>query len=71
MTKFLEMFGSKKFTVAILTVAVVIINKVLGWNIADEMVDKIANVAMVYIGAQGVADGLSGGKTSSANKTAA
>lgn len=70
MDKFLAMFNSKKFTVAVVTMAVLVLNSAFQWNIGEAAIDTISNVVMTYLGGQSLADALTGGKTSSTNKGA-
>lgn len=65
MDKIFAMFNSKKFTVAVVTMAVLVLNSVFQWNIGEAAIDTISNVVMTYLGGQSLADALSGGKTSS------
>ena len=65
MDKFFKMFGSKKFTVSVSVILVAIFNSVFGWNIPPETIEKVIYLAIGFVGAQGIADGFSGGATSS------
>lgn len=61
--KWLGKFGGRKLLVAIVAVFSIALNESLGINPA--IVEQIGNVAIGYLVAQGLADGLSKGATSS------
>lgn len=58
------MFQSKKFTATIATVILFLFNDKLGLNMTPETAEKIVWVVGSFVLGQGLADGLSGGKTS-------
>lgn len=51
----LEMLRSKKFVALLVGVAVLVAGK-LGLSVALDLQDRLVDLIMVYIGAQGVAD---------------
>ncbi len=60
----LKNFG-KKLSATLTGVVIAVCNNIFGWGIDPEVIGKVIDAIMVYVGGQAVADGLSGGKTSS------
>lgn len=69
MGNFIGSIGGKKFVVALLGLIAVVVSAKTGIDIKAETLDTIVTaigtIAGAYVIGQGVADGLSGGKTSS------
>jgi len=60
--------GGKKFIVALLGLIAVVVAALTGYEIAPETLQTVAAIVSSYLIGQGVADGFSGGKTSSVAK---
>ena len=63
----MPLLRSKKFQTGVVTVLASLIVRIVGLDpeLASQISEAILKVGLVLIGAQGVADGFSGGKTSS------
>jgi hypothetical protein len=58
--------GGRKFVVTLVGMVVVVVANLTGWDLAAHQ-ESIVKLIMVYVGGQAIADGLSGGKTSTTN----
>ena len=56
MAKFISKLGGRKFVIAVLGVAVVLLNEKLSLNIEQGMVEKAADLIMIFIASEGAAD---------------
>ncbi len=63
MNSFIGKIGGRKFIVALFAMIAVVLQHTLGIN--PEVVYTIGGVAAAYVTGQGIADGMSGGATSS------
>ena len=63
MKKFLGAIGGRKFIVALLALISVVVAATTGYEIPETMMTTIATILGTYLVGQGLADGLSGGKT--------
>jgi len=68
MKAFLGKVGGRKFIVTILGLAAMMVNGLTGVNIDDATVQMIAGIVASFVIGQGVADGLSGGATSTSSE---
>lgn len=62
MNKFLGKIGGRKFILAVFMPIAIALSSAFG--ISETVIMTIGGIVATYIGAQGVADGLSGGATS-------
>lgn len=58
--------GGRKFIVALVGLVIVIVDSLTGWDLTGQK-ELLITILGGYLIGQGVADGLSGGKTSSSN----
>jgi len=64
MKAFLGKVGGRKFILAIISVVVMVLNGALGLDIPESTVQVVGGIVAAFLLGQGLADGMSGGSTS-------
>ena len=64
MEKLIGKLGGRKWLVALISIVLTGLNNVIGLDLSDKAIASIAGVAAALAIGQGLADGLSNGKTS-------
>lgn len=65
MQNIITKLGGRKFLVALMSLVAVVVAALTGYEIPETLQNTVIGILGTYLIGQGIADGLSGGKTSS------